>query len=315
MVERRPRRPVDGELVEITPSYVDVWGRTRELDSQTHAALLRALGPKSAVRKVSFPVGKCHQPEVLLQGGRVWGFALQLYGLRSARNWGIGDFGDLRVVVEQAAKLGAGIIGLNPLHATGMSPYSPSSRYALNPLYIDLQGPGPKRLRDTELVDYAAVRKAKYAAFESIFKKISFTEKLQTKALRDFGVFEALREELGEDWRRWPDEYLGPASPAVKRFATKHARRVGFHAWLQVRAREQLDAVQARALKLGMPVGLYVDLALGADRGGAEVWSDPDAYAMTVSTGAPPDEFNPRGQDWGLPPYSPRALRASGYRP
>jgi (1->4)-alpha-D-glucan 1-alpha-D-glucosylmutase len=73
--------------------------------------------------------------------------------------------------------------------------------------------------------------------------------------------------------------------------------------------------VQAHALALGMPVGLYVDLALGADRGGAEVWSDPQAYAMTVSTGAPPDEFNPKGQDWGLPPYSPRALRAKRFRP
>src|SRR6185369_4913426 len=93
------------------------------------------------------------------------------------------------------------------------------------------------------------------------------------------------------------------------------ARRIAFHGWLQHVAREQLDAVQARALELGMPVGLYVDLALGADRGGAEVWSDPDAYAMTVSTGAPPDEFNPRGQDWGLPPYSPRALKRSGCAP
>ncbi|HXU42035.1 MAG TPA: malto-oligosyltrehalose synthase [Burkholderiales bacterium] len=301
--------------MEIAPSYVDVWGKTREIDSRTHAALLRALGPEKKISKVRIPkASRCYQPGHLEQGGRAWGFALQLYGLRSARNWGIGDFGDLRSVVGLAAKLGAGVIGLNPLHAASLSPYSPSSRYALNPLYIALDTPGPQRLRDTSLVDYPAVRKAKYAAFESLFKRSSFS-KPATKALRDFSVFEALREELGDDWRRWPDEYLSPSSPAVKRFAAKRARRVGFHAWLQALAREQLDAVQARALKLGMPVGLYVDLALGADRGGAEVWSDPDAYAMTVSTGAPPDEFNPRGQDWGLPPYSPRALRARRFRP
>src|SRR6185295_2418184 len=118
------------------------------------------------------------------------------------------------------------------------SPYSPSSRRALNPLYIRLDAPGPGRLRDTELVDYPAVRKAKYAAFESIFRKISFSQ----KPSHDFALFEALREELGDDWRRWPEEYRSPSSPAVKRFAAKHARRVGFHAWLQKLAREQLDA-------------------------------------------------------------------------
>ncbi|MEA3192330.1 MAG: 4-alpha-glucanotransferase [Betaproteobacteria bacterium] len=313
MVERRARRRVDGELVEIAPSYIDVWGKTREIDSGTRAALLQALGPERKISRIILKAGRCHQPEFLERGGRAWGFALQLYGLRSARNWGIGDFGDLRAVVEQAAKLGAGVIGLNPLHAASLSPYSPSSRHALNPLYIEIEAPGPKKLRDSELVDYPAVRKAKYQAFEKLYPGTAV--RLPTKGLRDFAVFEALREELGDDWRRWPEEYRSPASPAVKRFAAKNTRRVGFHAWLQVRAREQLDAVQARALKLGMPVGLYVDLALGADRGGAEVWSDPEAYAMTVSTGAPPDEFNPKGQDWGLPPYSPRALRARRFRP
>src|SRR4029077_9659836 len=136
---------------------------------------------------------------------------------------------------------------------------------------------------------------AKYAAFEKLYPGIRVH--LPAKGLQDFALFEALREELGDDWRRWPEEYRSPASPAVKRFAKKHARRVNFHAWLQALARKQLEAVQAHALALGMPVGLYVDLALGADRGGAEVWSDPQAYAMTVSTGAPPDEFNPKGQD------------------
>ena len=302
---------MDRELVEVAPSYIDVWGRTREVDPETQAVLLKALGPKTSAGKFSVSPGRCYQPEFLERGGRAWGFALQLYGLRSARNWGIGDFGDLRRVVELAAKLGAGVIGLNPLHAASLSPYSPSSRHALNPLYIELDAPGPRKLRDTPLVDYPAVRKAKYAAFESIFKKISFSEKPK----HDFALFEALREELGDDWRRWPEEYRSPATPAVRHFAAKHARRVNFHGWLQVLARRQLDAVQAHALRLGMPVGLYVDLALGADRGGAEVWSDPQAYAMTVSAGAPPDEFNPRGQDWGLPPYSPRALRAKRFRP
>src|SRR6185503_17186604 len=185
---------MDRELVEVAPSYVDVWGRTKEIDPETQAALRRALGPPTPFKKISFRSGRCYQPGFLEKGGRVWGFALQLYGLRSARNWGIGDFGDLRRVVEHAAKLGAGMIGLNPLHAASLSPYSPSSRRALNPLYIRLDAPGPGRLRDTELVDYPAVRKAKYAAFESIFRKISFSQ----KPSHDFALFEALREELGD---------------------------------------------------------------------------------------------------------------------
>src|SRR5207253_8826499 len=91
--------------------------------------------------------------------------------------------------------------------------------------------------------------------------------------------------------------------------------RVAYHDWLQIITRAQLAAVQQRAHELGMPIGLYVDLALGADRGGAEVWADQESYALDATCGAPPDEFNPKGQDWGLPPYSPRALHASGYRP
>jgi (1->4)-alpha-D-glucan 1-alpha-D-glucosylmutase len=131
----------------------------------------------------------------------------------------------------------------------------------------------------------------------------------------DFAVFEALREEFGGGWQSWPERFHNPDSREVKAFATKKAKRVAFHAWLQHLARQQLDAAQRRARELGMPIGLYVDLALGADRGGAEVWSDQDAYAVGASCGAPPDEFNPLGQDWGLPPYSPRALRANAYRP
>ena len=138
--------------------------------------------------------------------------------------------------------------------------------------------------------------------------------RLPSKPLRDFAVFEALREEFGDGWQNWPEAFHHPESKAVKAFAKKNAKRVAFHAWLQAIARAQLDGASRYAHELGMPLGLYVDLALGADRGGAEVWSDQDAYALGASVGAPPDEFNPRGQDWGLPPYSPRAAR-QGFRP
>ena len=322
-------------MSEIAPSYVDVWGKERKLDRETREALQKALGPKRKPAKLRVPKGRCWQPELLERGARVWGFAVQLYGLRSARNWGIGDFGDLRALVETAADLGASIVGVNPLHATQGSPYSPSSRHALSFLYLDIEAlpeyaaskPARKlvgsaafqarlkELRDAPLVDYEGVAAAKREVLELVFKAASFNEKLPTRGLREYAVFEALREKLGGGWQGWPREYRSPRSAAVKAFERKNAKRTGFHAFIQSRLRTQLDDVQRRARELGMPIGLYFDLALGADAGGAEVWADQAAYASGVSIGAPPDEFNPRGQDWGLPPYSPRALRAAAYEP
>ena len=316
-------------MKEIAESYLDVWGGEKKIDPAVREALARAMGPERKAAKLDIRPGRCHQPELLERGGRVWGFMVQLYGVRSARNWGIGDFGDLRALVELAAKLGAAVVGVNPLHATQGSPYSPSSRHALSFLYLDVEAipqfaasaaarrlvrsaAFQKRLaglRDAELVDYAAVAQAKLAVLQMLFEHV----RVKGKPGR-FAVFEALREKLGAPWQSWPPEYRKPGSAAVKRFAAANARRVAFHQWLQDEARAQLDAVQRRARELGMPIGLYVDLALGADRGGAEVWDEQDIFAVDVSCGAPPDEFNPKGQDWGLPPYSPRALRATGYR-
>src|SRR3977135_3121333 len=148
-------------MTEVADSYIDVWGRPKQIDSAPREAVRRgarpggAPGGRAGVRRRRGPAralgkplkkplkikqGKCHQPELLQQGGRVWGFTVQLYGLRSARNWGIGDLGDLRALVEAAAGLGAALVGVNPLHATsGVSPYSPSSRHALNVLYLDVE--------------------------------------------------------------------------------------------------------------------------------------------------------------------------------
>jgi (1->4)-alpha-D-glucan 1-alpha-D-glucosylmutase len=315
----------DPEFQEVASGYLDVWGKERAIDAEVRAALLKAMGPARKAGKVELETGRCYQPE-LLEQQRLWGFMTQLYGLRSERNWGIGDFTDLRQLIEIAAGLGAAVVGVNPLHATQGSPYSPSSRHALNVLYIDVEAvPGYEKsakldkrlqaLRAAGLVDYERVRRIKLEALELIFKRSKPKVQLPTKGLRDFAVFEALREKFGGGWQGWPTGFRNPRSKEVQIFSRRNANRVAFHAWLQWTARRQLEDAQRHARDLGMPLGLYVDLALGADRGGAEVWSDQDAYALGVSCGAPPDEFNPRGQDWGLPPYSPRALRAKAYRP
>ena len=332
---------------EIAPSYVDVWQREHKLDADTRRALEQALGRRAGKTGPALRVeaAVCHRPAALEQGGRIWGFTVQLYGLRSERNWGVGDFSDLRLLLEIAAGFGAAIVGVSPLHAADASPYSPSSRHALNAIYLDVEAiPEFARcaearrvfnsssfkerlaqLRAAPLVDYAAVRAAKLEVLELLHEcfahdrarreRFAQFDRHSPKALRDYALYEALREELGAGWQSWPAQYRDPDSPAVKKFARSHARRVQFHAYLQWNARLQLDSAQRRARDLGMPVGLYVDLALGSDRGGAEVWSDQAAYAIEVSIGAPPDDFSPRGQEWGLPPYSPRALRAARYRP
>ena len=128
-------------MAEVADSYVDVWGRPKPIDPKVRAALMGALEGTRVPGKIkSLEKQRCYQPPLLEEGGRLWGFTVQLYGLRSARNWGIGDFGDLRRLAELSGRLGAGILGVNPLHATsGTSPYSPSSRHALNVLYIDVE--------------------------------------------------------------------------------------------------------------------------------------------------------------------------------
>ena len=333
-------------LSEIASSYLDVWQREHKLDPETRRALEKALGPAPPPKKIALEKGACFQPEPLLRSGRIWGFMVQLYGVRSERNWGIGDLTDLRALVELAASLGAGVVGVNPLHAAYVSPYSPASRHALNAIYLDLESVpefGQCReaqsltksraflsrllqLRKSALVDYEGVRAAKNEVLELLYacfrrdgarrRRFAQWHAKSAKELRDYALYEALREELGSGgWQSWPRQYHDPSSSAVSAFARKKKERVEFYAYVQWNARLQLDLVQRRALELGMPVGLYFDLALGADGGGAEVWSDREAYATGASIGAPPDEFNPRGQDWGLPPYSPRALRAAGYRP
>lgn len=305
---------------------------------------------------------RCYLPDAVRGSGRVWGPAVQLYALRSRRNWGMGDFADLETLVDQWARGGAGIVGLNPLHALfphapeRASPYSPSSRLFLNVHYLAperiadfatcddaqrlLNSPGYaarlEALRTTECVDYAAVAGAKnellellYASFraEHLARHTSRAAAFRAfqrrggVALRRHALFEALQEALHRDdpgcwgWPVWPEAYRDPQSPAVSAFEAAQLERVEYREWLQWQAHVQLEALGRRCMELGLGVGLYGDLAVSVDRGGAEVWADQGLYALRVGVGAPPDDFNLQGQDWGLPPPIPDALRERAYAP
>jgi 4-alpha-glucanotransferase len=265
-------------------------------------------------------------PPKLAVPPRTWGWMLQLYALRSQASWGAGDFGDLATFAAHAAGTGAGALLLNPLHAVApvrpvpASPYSPSSRRYVNPLYLRVEHTsayrkadaatrstvdGMRPPNDTDLIDYDAVWDAKQRALELLW-----TTTAKHKPSTDgFATYCALAEEYGADWRTWPQELRRPGNPAI---AKAPADRVAFHAWLQRLCDEQLGAA-AKAAK-GMPVGIVHDLAVGIDPGGADGWMLQDVLADGVRVGAPPDAFNQLGQDWGLAAWRPDRLAATGYQ-
>ena len=135
------------------------------------------------------------------------------------------------------------------------------------------------------------------------------------KALRLHAIHEALHEFHGKRWREWPEEHRDPSSEAVRAFAASHSERIGLHEYLQWQADLQLAAAHGRCRDIGMPVGLYADLAISIGSDGSEAWANQKLYALGVSVGAPPDEFNTAGQDWGLPPFAPERLRDAAYAP
>ncbi|MBP2311008.1 4-alpha-glucanotransferase [Azospirillum soli] len=301
---------------------------------------------------------RCLTVEEAVPGGRTWGIGLQLYALKSGDDWGIGDFDDLGRFAEIAGGLGAGLVGLNPLHAlfpadpNHIGPYSPSSRSFLNILYIDVERvselagtPDAQALiasddyrnrlstaRAAELVDYPAVSALKLPVLEALHA--TFRALPESDARRQ--AFEAFRREMGEGlrrhatfealhehfyrrdpglwmWRNWPPAFHDPNSPEVQAFVAENAARVDFFEYLQWEADRQLGAAAERGRKAGLSIGFYRDLAVAAHPGGAAAWADSGILVQGANVGAPPDQFNMKGQNWGLSPLSPVGLRESAY--
>lgn len=295
---------------------------------------LRALDDGHITRIVNSP-GVCVLPDDL----HTWGWAVQLYAVRSAQSWGIGDLADLRTLMTwSASEHGAGMALVNPLHAAAPtahqqpSPYFPTSRCYRNPLYLRIEEvPGyaevahrlepiaeaARALNADRRIDRDSVFKAKMAALGALWngwrersglEHDAFEEYRRTEgtALRDFSTFCAITEREVGAWMTWPEELRRPNGAAVQRFREDHVDRVDFHAWLQWLIDGQLEHA-------GSGTALMADLAVGVDRGGADAWVWQDSFALDMSVGAPPDEFNTQGQDWGLPPFDPWKLRANGY--
>ena len=299
-----------------------------------------------------------YQPKLLANGGRMNGLTMHLYSLRSERNWGIGDFTDLLNLMKYAAEKKLDFVGINPLHAlftskpAFASPYSPSSREWLNPIYLDIEKVGaftyneqlknwlaqPKirqriaALRVTETVTYTAVWACKrdalhmaFNAFEQDTCEAAANERAafeafvleKGKALQGFGLFEALDQYYSRPgqvgWQSWPSEFHQPDGEAVEKFARSHEREIRFYMWLQWLCAEQLQEVNQAAAEYGVKLGIYGDLAVGVARGSADTWLNRQDYCMDLSVGAPPDPLGPTGQNWDLPPLNPLMLKHTGY--
>ena len=119
----------------------------------------------------------------------------------------------------------------------------------------------------------------------------------------------------GPDYRTWPARLRDPRSAEAEVRRGDLAAQAEFHTWVQWLVASQVAAAQAAARSAGMSIGIIADLAIGAHPGGADAWAGQEFFAQGFTVGAPPDAFNQRGQDWGLPPMHPRALAAAGYRP
>ncbi|WP_256839596.1 4-alpha-glucanotransferase [Ornithinimicrobium faecis] len=293
---------------------------------------------------------KLELPEFLQRDGeQAWGVMTQLYAMRSRRSWGTGDLADLADLGAWAAGLGADFALVNPLHAAEPhppmepSPYLPTTRRFVNPIYIRVEdvpevaylsaaerqlvewhADDAQRFNELDFLERDAVWVVKEAALRMVFRQArsvrrerafhAFVER-EGQGLVDYAVWAALFGLHGPDWREWPEQFQDPRGAAVEKFREEHAADVEFHCWLQWILAEQLATVQREVTDTGMRLGIFHDLAVGVHPHGADTWALGDALARKVTVGAPADQYNQLGQDWSQPPWRPDKLAELGYAP
>ena len=288
------------------------------------------------------PAAGCFLPPALAAGGRRFGLAAQAYALRRPKDQGVGDYTAVAELARLAAAQGAMLLGLSPPHALmpvdreRVSPYQPSDRHMLEPALIDVarlpfglaelpqaraalaaEAPVFAALAARDAVDWPSVQAAKrrvlaaaWAGFDADHPRRSAFQSFLRRGgdpLARFCAFTTLAEREGHtDTARWPDGLRAGDDRGVREFLEAEEAAIGFHAFQQWLADVQLEA----AGKAG--AGLYRDLAVGAAPDGAEVWSGDGHFLRGVSVGAPPDQFAPDGQVWGIPPGCPLAAAEDG---
>lgn len=283
-----------------------------------------------------------------VKDGKLWGYALQLYSLKSKRNWGVGDFTDLQNFVKMCAKTKAGVIGLNPLNVLfhdypeNASPYSSISRLFLNPIYIDVENvPGFKdcynaslaksieEAKDGELINYTKVYNLKIDVLKKLFEHVK-TQKTYMRQFDEFktaagydlemlATFQAIYHEQKQKgncgWMNWDKELQNPQSKAVDDFKKSHVDEIMFFEFLQFEADRQLQEVYKTVQDSDLKIGLYRDLPVGVGKDSAELWMDRHIFIDNAGAGAPPDAFFPFGQKWCLGAFNPFELKQRAYEP
>src|ERR1700761_1540641 len=335
----------------VATSYRATGDREVTVAPATIEAILAALGdPPASYRPEAEADAAVAAAVAPAPERRSWGLTIQLYAVRSAASWGHGDFRDLPDLAAWSAReLGAGFVLINPLHAAepvvpvSPSPYLPMSRQFISPLYLRIEDiPAYAALDERELgrltalakplraatlagelIDRDAVWAAKRAALK-ILHQVPMSADRQAgygrfreergEPLRRWAPWCVLTESYRPDWRQWPAGLARPGLEAVATEYSRLSREADFHAWLQWLCSTQLAAAQAAAREAGMDIGIIQDLAVGASPAGADAWSNQDLFVPGVSVGAPPDEFNPLGQDWGSAPWHPERLAGRDYQ-
>jgi 4-alpha-glucanotransferase len=334
---------VDGTLVGEASFRVPA-----DLPTGWHRIVART---ETAEASTTLIVAPHHLTPDAITGTRQWGFMTQVYAMRSAGSWGLGDLRDLQTLASwSAAELGAGFVLINPLHAASPiapmspSPYLPVTRRFANPMYLRIEDVPEysqltravaqrveqlaaqlRLLNDTDdLIDRDVVWGAKRVALEAIHhvglgdeRRADYTAYLQAQGqgLVDFATWCTITDEFGQVPADWPAELAHPRLPGVEEFRAEHADLVDFHCWMQWLIDEQLAATQDAARTAGMPIGVMHDLAVGVHPEGADAWALQDVLARGVSVGAPPDMYNQMGQDWSQPPWRPDALAEVAFVP
>lgn len=285
-----------------------------------------------------------------LKGQRRWGWAAQLYSVASNRSWGVGDINDLAALAAIGGEQGADYILVNPLHASEPvppiepSPYLPTTRRFFNPLYLrvaDVREYAYLRPSDLEVVStLAAIERRKVLDADTVDRDGIYAAKLKSlellytvrrspqrqqqlerfvrdggEHLQDFGLWCALREELGSEHELWRTDAATPDSSYAVEARERLRDRVNFYVWIQWLLDNQLGAAQRAAQSAGMEIGVMHDLAVGVTKDGADAWTLHDVLAHGVSVGAPADMYNQQGQNWSQPPWHPQKLAQAGYRP
>ncbi|MEO6527382.1 MAG: 4-alpha-glucanotransferase [Gemmatimonadaceae bacterium] len=307
----------------------------------------------AATQRLIVVPSRCTPPEAKLHGRRAFGITANLYTVRSERNWGAGDVGDLTTLAEWTAHAGGAFVGVNPLHALrnegyDVSPYSPITRLFRNPLYLEVESVPElaydaesrdrigapdfqaelAELRGAHMLDYArimAIRAPVLASLHRVFVQrecVPHTSRgraytafmaREDPQLTQFATFMAISEREGPDARQWPEPLRDANSEVVTALRHELLERVDFHRWIQFEIDRQLGRAAADAANAGLTLGVYQDLAVGSAPSGSDVWANPGLFVPGATVGAPPDMYSDEGQNWGLPAIDPHVLRATGY--